>query len=124
MGKNEDNSVLLPSIIEEGSILFIAKRDEKTMFEGVDQMLEKLNEIIKGKEILAVFHADCSIRGRFSFNRFLKDEIINRIQYPICKNEPIPWLGLYSGGEFAMIGQQNHIVQVTSTLSVLYRHTN
>ncbi|GAI37876.1 unnamed protein product, partial [marine sediment metagenome] len=108
---------------EEGSILYIAKRDENRMFDGVDQMLKKLVELLQGKEILAVFHADCSIRGKFSFNRILKDEIINRMQSPICKNEPIPWLGLYSGGEFAMIGHQNYILQVTSTLSVLYRYT-
>jgi hypothetical protein len=59
MGKNEDNSIILPTNFDEGSILYIAKRDEEGMFNGVDQILLNLLELSKNKEIQAVFHADC-----------------------------------------------------------------
>ena len=91
------------------------------MFEGVDRMTKRIQELLNGKKPLAVFHADCLLRGRFSINRILKDEFINRMQYPICKGDPIPWLGLYSGGEFAMIGGKNWVHTFTSALSVIHR---
>jgi hypothetical protein len=91
------------------------------MFDGVDRMTKQILELLKGKKPLAVFHADCLLRGRFSLNRILKDEFINRMQYPICQGDPIPWLGLYSGGEFAMIGGKNWFHTFTSSLFVIHR---
>jgi len=121
MGNNEDNSIFYPTICKEGTRLLLARRDEKGMFDGVDRMTKKIQELLKGKKPLAVFHADCLLRGRFSFNRILKDEIINRMQYPICSDENTPWLGFYSAGEYSMIGRQNLHHQFTTSLFVIYR---
>jgi hypothetical protein len=121
MGKNEDNSIIIPNTSEEGMKIWLTKRDEKKMFDGVDQLVQWILESLNGKKPLAVFHADCVMRGRFSLNRILKDEIINRMQVPLCKGEKIPWLGLYSGGEFAMIGKQNFLHGFSSSLFVIYR---
>ncbi len=120
-GNIKDNSFSDPAECKKGTIMLLAKRDEKGMFEGVDRMTKRIQELLKGKKPLAVFHADCLLRGRFSINRILKDEFINRMQYPICKGDPIPWLGLYSGGEFAMIGGKNWVHTFTSALSVIHR---
>jgi len=121
LGNIKDNSFSCPVKCEEGTRLLLAKRDEKGMFDGVDRMTKRIQELLKGKKPLVVFHADCLLRGRFSINRILKDEFINRMQYPICQDDPIPWLGLYSGGEIAMIGGENWFHTFTSSLSVLYR---
>jgi len=124
MGSNPDNSIMFPTIISTGTKLYHTRRDEKLMFEGVDQMAQRISARMKSKKIVAVFHADCYFRGRYSFNRILKDEIINRMQSPICGNRKIPWLGLYSGGEWAMIGGKNRLNTFTTTISVLYRNNN
>jgi hypothetical protein len=121
LGNIKDNSLYLPTTCKEGTRLLLAKRDEKGMFDGVDRMTKQILELLKGKKPLAVFHADCLLRGRFSLNRILKDEFINRMQYPICQGDPIPWLGLYSGGEFAMIGGKNWFHTFTSSLFVIHR---
>jgi hypothetical protein len=121
MGKNEDNSIIIPNTSEEGMKIWLTRRDEKKMFDGVDQFVQWILESLNGKKPLAVFHADCVMRGRFSLNRILKDEIINQMQVPLCKGEKIPWLGLYSGGEFAMIGKQNFLHGFSSSLFVIYR---
>jgi hypothetical protein len=121
MGKNEDNSIGIPNTCKEGMKIWLTKRDEKKMFDGVDQLVQWILASLNGKKPLAVFHADCVMRGRFSLNRILKDEIINRLQVPLCKGEKIPWLGLYSGGEFAMIGKQNFLHGFSSSLFVIYR---
>ena len=121
MGNMKDNSFSYPVTCKEGTRLLLAKRDEKGMFDGVDRMTKRIHEHLKGKNPLVVFHADCLLRGRFSINRILKDEFINRMQYPICQGDPIPWLGLYSGGEIAMIGGKNWFHTFTTSLSVIHR---
>jgi hypothetical protein len=121
LGNRKDRSFAYPASCKEGTRLFLAKRDEQGMFEGVDRITSQILELLQGKKPLAVFHADCLLRGRFSINRILKDEFINRMQYPICQGEPVPWLGLYSGGEIAMIGGRNWFHTFTSALSVMYR---
>lgn len=120
-GNVKDNSFYYPSVCKEGTNLLLAKRDEKGMFDGVDRITKRIQESLKGKKPLAVFHTDCLLRGRFSINRVLKDEIINRMQYPICMGDPTPWLGFYSGGEIAMIGGKNWVHTFTSSLSVIHR---
>ena len=121
LGNNMDNSIAFPATCKEGTKLWLAKRDEKGMFDGVDRMTHRIQKLLDGKRPLAVFHIDCLLRGRFSINRILKDEFINRMQYPICQGEPVPWLGFYSGGEFGMIGGKNWVHTFTSSLSVVYR---
>jgi len=121
LGNNMDNSIAFPVTCKEGTKLLLAKRDEKGMFDGVDRMSHRIQELLKGEKPQAIFHVDCLLRGRFSINRILKDEFINRMQYPICLGEPIPWLGFYSGGEFGMIGGKNWVHTFTSSLSVVYR---
>ena len=91
------------------------------MFEGVDWMVKKIVDELQGRKLVAVFHADCVLRGRFSLDRILKDEIINRMQSPICRGEDIPWLGLYSAGEFLMLGGEAWFQQISSSLFVIYR---
>jgi hypothetical protein len=120
-GNSTDTSVAFPVICKEGTKLLLAKRDEKRMFDGVDRMTGRIKELLNGKKPEAIFHIDCLLRGRFSINRVLKDEFINRMQFPICQGEPIPWLGFYSGGEFGMISGRNWVHTFTSSLSVIYR---
>jgi hypothetical protein len=123
IGKEEDGRILTPypSLCQKGMKLWLAKRDEKGMFEGVDHMVEEIVKLCEGRSPLAVFHADCALRGRFSLNRILKDEIVNHMQYPLCKEEDVPWLGLYGGGEFAQLGGRNRIHFMTTSLYVILK---
>jgi hypothetical protein len=92
MGKNEDNSIILPVACPHGMKLRLTKRDEKMMFDGVDIIVNKILHDLQGRKPVAVLQADCVLRGRFSLERILKDEIINHMQAPICKGENVPWL--------------------------------
>jgi hypothetical protein len=108
--------------VKQGSYFYLAKRNEELMFQGVDHIAHRIAGHLEGKQPAAVFHADCIIRGRASFDRVLKDEIVARMQYPICQGRNIPWLGFYSGGEYAHIGGKNMFHIFTTTLNVLYRN--
>ena len=119
--KNEDKSMTNPYNILDGTKIWLTRRNEKKMFDGVDWMVNNILYKLNGKKPLAVFHADCALRGKFSLSRILKDELINHLQYPICKGENIPWIGMYTGGEFAMLGGKSFLHLITSSLFVIYR---
>jgi len=121
MGKFDDNSISVPVVCPEGTKLKLTRRDEKSMFEGVDWMVKRVADKMNDIKPVAVFHSDCVVRGRFSLNRILKDELIHRIQSPICKGENIPWLGLYSGGEICRIGNRNWFHNFSTSLFLIYR---
>jgi hypothetical protein len=107
--------------IEEGTKLWIAQREERKMFDGLDQMVSKLADRLDGQQPVAVFHADCAARGRMSLSEINKSEIVSRMQTPLCKDECVPWLGLYGYGEFTQLGGKNVFHNQTTSLYVLTR---
>jgi hypothetical protein len=121
MGKFDDGSVILPIEFPKGTKLYLTKRDEKMMFDGVELMVKKILDELNGKKPVAVFQTDCVLRGKFSLDRILKDEITNHMQSPICRGEDIPWIGFYSGGEYLMLGGEAWFQQISSSLFVVYR---
>ena len=121
MGRYDDGSIFLPIECPQGMKLYLTKRNEKMMFEGVDLVVKKIVDELQGRKPVAVFQTDCVLRGRFSLDRILKDEITNHLQAPICHGENIPWLGFYSAGEYVMLGGEAWFQQISSSLFVIYR---
>jgi small ligand-binding sensory domain FIST len=105
----------------EGMILKHAVRDEERMFEDLDTMVEQIIERCAGRKPYAVFHADCTARGRFSLDRILKEEYIQRMQSPLIEDSDVPWLGLYGFGEFAQLGERNRFHMMTTALFVILK---
>ncbi len=119
--KGDDGSIYMPVTCAPGTLLWLTKRDEKRIFDGLDTMVSGLAERCGGRLPRAVFHADCGARGRLLFNRVLKDEIVSRMQYPLCRGRDVPWLGMYGFGEFAMLGGRNRFHNYTTALAVVLR---
>ncbi len=105
-----------------GTHLWLTVRDEERIFNDMDRMMGQMVKRGAGRELVAVFHADCLARGRFLFNRVVKDELVRRMQYPLSKDGAVPpWLGMYGFGEFARLGGQNQYHNYTTALYALYR---
>ena len=119
--KGSDGSIYTANTCPVGSQLWLAQRDEESIFKGIDRIVGQIIERSGGRKPVAVFHADCSARGKLSFNVLLKEEVVRQMQYPLCKDEDIPWSGFYTGGEFCMIAGRNQIHAWTTSLFVLYR---
>jgi len=119
--KYEDNSLHLPVVCPEGTKLWHIARDEERMFADLDNMVERLIERCKGRKPTAVFHADCSVRGRVTLNRILKDEIIRRMQHPLFQDADVPWLGLYGFGEVSRLGGRNRFHMISTALFVILK---
>jgi len=120
--KHEGNDMYYATTIEEGTPLWLTTRDEDLIFTEMDRLVKEMNDRNAGKKPVAVFHADCLARGRFLFNRIIKDELVSKMQYPFY-NEGVcpPWLGMYGFGEFARLGGKNIYHNYTTALYVIYR---
>ena len=112
--------VYLPTSVPVGTKLSLMQRDEDKIFSGVERMMDRLKEKVAGREIVAVFQADCMARGRLTFDRVLKDEIIAKMQYPL-DGATVPWLGVYGFSEYCPLGGRNQFHSYTTSLFPLVR---
>ncbi len=120
--KHDGENMYYATNCPEGTELWLTTRDEELIFREMDRIVKEMKERANGKKPVAVFHADCLARGRFLFDRIIKEELVNRMQYPFYTNgECPPWLGMYGFGEFARLGGKNTYHNYTTALYVLYR---
>ena len=120
--KREGNDMFYATTIKEGTELWLTTRDEKLIFDEMNRMSNDMKERSNGRKAVAVFHADCLARGRFLFNRIMKEELVSVMQPPFYVNgECPPWLGMYGFGEIARLGGNNEYHNYTTALYVIYR---
>ncbi|MBT3370793.1 MAG: hypothetical protein HOA08_06620 [Rhodospirillaceae bacterium] len=118
---DDKQSFYLTAAIPEGTKLQLMQRDEQYIFDGVESLMQRMQDDLDGRQPVAVFHADCMARGRHTFNQVLKDEIIAKMQYPICGEDFIPWLGVYGFGEYCRFAGKNHFHAYTTSLFPIVR---
>jgi hypothetical protein len=120
--KFDKNDMYYATQCPVGTELWLTNRDEELIFSEMTRMVEVIKKNIGDNEVVAVFHADCLARGRFLFNRIIKEELVGRMQFPFFINgECPPWLGMYGFGEFARLGKKNTYHNYTTALYVIYR---
>ena len=111
----------MPVDCPKGTRLWLTQRDEDLIFSGLEDMISHLSQRIKSKKIAAIFHTDCAARGRALFNKIVKDEIIEKMQAPLMKQQRIPWLGMYGFGEFTQLNGKNLFHNYTTSIYALVR---
>lgn len=116
-----DRSIRGMSELPEGGKLWLTKRNENQIHDGIERLMVKLLDRCEGRKPVAVFHADCAARGKLLFNRIIKEEIIGQLQYPLCKGENIPWFGMYGGAEYTPLAGKNRIHTYTTSLYVIVK---
>ncbi|NCA70253.1 MAG: hypothetical protein EOM91_09120 [Sphingobacteriia bacterium] len=120
--RDPDGTMHYATTCPEGTRLWLTVRDEARIFSDMDRMMGRMLEHIGGREVLAVFHADCLARGRVLFNRVMKEELVGRMQFPLAHEAQVPpWLGMYGFGEFARLGGLNQYHNYTTAISALCR---
>jgi hypothetical protein len=120
--RDDDGTMHYATTCPVGTKLWLTVRDEALIFSDLDRMMASMNRRAGGRKPVAVFHADCLARGRFLFNRVMKDELVSRMQFPLSTDgAPPPWLGMYGFGEFARLGGANTYHNYTTALYALYR---
>jgi hypothetical protein len=120
---DEDGVMHYATTCPEGTELWLTVRDEDRIFGDLDRMMRRIQDQAPTRFPVAVFHADCLARGRFLFNRVLKEELVGCMQHPLTneRGEVPAWLGMYVFGEFARLGGRNTYHNYTTALYALYR---
>ena len=120
--RDADGTMHYPTEIQTGARLWLTTRDEARIFSDMDRMMLQMAARAGANKPVAVFHADCLARGRFLFNRVMKEELVSRMQFPLSTDGvPPPWLGMYGFGEFARLGGANTYHNYTSAIYAIYR---
>lgn len=120
--KHDGEVMYYPVTCRDGLRVWLTMRDEDLIFSEQRRSLDYLKaEIGTGKPV-AVFQTDCLARGRFLFNRVVKDEIIAMMHDALSADGVVPpWLGNYGFGEYARLGGKNAYHNYSTALLVLYR---
>jgi hypothetical protein len=116
------SSLQMVITVHEGDEFWLTTRDEDLIFSEQKKALDVLKTEIGAGKVAAVFQTDCMARGRWLFNKVMKDEIIALMQGMLSINGDVPpWLGLYGYGEFCPLDGKNTFHTYTTSLLVLYR---
>jgi hypothetical protein len=120
--RDADGTMHYPVEIQAGTQLWLTVRDEARIFSDMDRMMGQMAARAGACKPVAVFHADCLARGRFLFNRVMKEELVSRMQFPLSSDGvPPPWLGMYGFGEFARLGAANTYHNYTTAIYAIFR---
>lgn len=120
--RDADGTVYYPVTCQVGTELWLTTRSEDLIFSEQARSLNFLVDQIKGKIPCAVFQTDCLARGRFLFNKIVKDELIAMMHSTlVADGQTPPWLGMYGFGEYAQLGGKNTFHNYSTGLLVLYR---
>ncbi len=121
--RDADGTMHYATHCPEGTRLWLTVRDEERIFKDMDRMMGQLTERGGERDLAAVFHADCLARGRYLFNRVMKEELVGAMQYPLAKDGEIPpWIGMYGFGEFARLAGANEYHNYTTAIYAIYRN--
>lgn len=118
-----DGSIYYPITCRKGLKVWLTSRDEDLIFSEQKRSLEYIKSQMGDGKPVAVFQTDCLARGRFLFNKVVKDEIIAMMQSYLVggDGETPPWLGMYGFGEYAKLGGKNTYHNYSTALLALYR---
>jgi hypothetical protein len=120
--RDADGAMHYATTVREGTHLWLTVRDEERIFADMDRMMTAMVTRAGGRKPVAVFHADCLARGRYLFNRVMKEELVGRMQFPLSSDGIAPpWLGMYGFGEFARLGGVNTYHNYTTAIYAIYR---
>lgn len=120
--RDPDGTMHYATTIPEGTPLWLTVRDEDLIFSDLDRMMSRITADAAGRDVVAVFHADCLARGRFLLGRVMKEELVGRMQFPLSTDGVVPpWLGMYGFGEFARLGGANTYHNYTTAIYAIVR---
>jgi hypothetical protein len=122
ISKRDGETIHYPTTCYDGMKVWLTTRDEDLIFAEQKRSLDYLRSKVAGGKPVAVFQTDCLARGRFLFNRIVKDEIIAMMHDALSADGTVPaWLGNYGFGEYAKLGGKNAYHNYCTALLVLFR---
>lgn len=114
----DSGAVTIPSEISVGSEIWIVRRDEEKIAEGLDKIARQTQQQLGGKIPKFVFHLECAGRGDVLLRSDRKRDLMNKLQQTI--GAEVPWIGLYPYGEIGPLRGRNCFHNYTSIVTSIY----
>jgi small ligand-binding sensory domain FIST len=118
-GKDDTpGSVGIATEVSEGTSIWVTRRDSGKIATGVERVAEELRAQLGHNPARLVFQFDCAGRGKVLLREPQKLQLLETLRQQIGLE--VPWLGLYTYGEIAPVGEHNHFHNYTVVLTVIY----
>lgn len=114
----EAGAVMLQTEVTEGTGIWVMRRDQELIYQGAEHLAESLKAKLNGQVPKFIMQFDCYGRGKSISTEQQKHQLLHRLQQNIGAD--LPWIGFYSHGEIAPIGQQNTFHNYTLVLTAIY----
>jgi hypothetical protein len=118
-GKDETTgSVTIPTEIPEGTSIWLTRRDYEKLIKGAERAAEAIKAQLGEKPAKLVFQFDCAGRGKAILREQQRQQLLKTLRTGIGPD--VPWLGFYTYGEIAPVGEHNHFHNYTVVLTVVH----
>jgi hypothetical protein len=111
-------SVTIPTEVPEGTSIWLTRRVQEKLLDGVDRVAEEIKAQLGGVPARLVFQFDCAGRGKVFLREQQKLQLLAKLRGQIGPG--VPWLGFYTFGEISPVGGHNHFHNYTVVLTVVY----
>jgi hypothetical protein len=115
---DEKGCILLSAEIPEGSSIWITRRDQDLVAQGVDKISCRIKEQLGEHHPKLILHFDCAGRGKVLFREPRKLSVLDALQQALGRD--VPWLGFYTYGEICPVGGHNCYHNYTAVVAAVY----
>ena len=114
-GPDDPKSLRVYTTVEKGQKIWMTRRDPDKIRAGVDRLTERVRQRLSG-DPKVILHVECLGRGKHMWSEEDRTDFQQRLQ----RLAPgVPWIGFYSYGEIAPIGENDFFHNFTSVITAL-----
>ena len=118
-GKDDaTGSITIPTEVSEGTSIWLTRRDYEKLAKGVERAAEEIKAQLGQEPARLVFQFDCAARGKAILREQQKLQLLETLRGQIGPD--VPWLGFYTFGEIAPVGERNYFHNYTVVLTAIY----
>ncbi len=110
-------SITIPTEVSEGTSVWMTHRDSEKLADGVERAAAEIKAQLGDNPARLVLQFDCAGRGNIFLREQEKLKLLETLQAEIGLD--IPWLGFYTFGEIAPVGEHNCFHNYTLVLMAI-----
>lgn len=115
---DETGSVTIPTEIPEGSSIWLTRRDQEKISQGVERIAQEIKAQLGPNPAKLVFQFDCAGRGKMIFREPQKLELLKMLRQNV--DPEAPWLGFYTYAEIGPVRVHNCLHNYTAVIAAIY----
>jgi len=115
--KLADGSIVVQTVVQEGTSIWFSSRDKQKVATGLDRMAAQIKEQLDGDQPKLVLQFECATRGKDMFREQEKLQVLRQFRRSV--DPDVPWAGFYCAGEIGPVEERNNHHLYTSVVLAL-----